>query len=113
MISKFVVSSRLLAVIILSITPTVQGIEVWGYFPIQDGDDYDKVEAYDTDVCPGSTNVDMTGGHVGNVLDADSGMFMYNCSTLNVSGGTIEFLHTYDSSTANISGGIVTTLSHP
>ena len=86
-------------------------------FVITDGwDDLNKVELYDSEfiiygeTCPSfwpPTRVDMTGGHIGNERDSDSGMFTYESSTFNMSGGIVEYLHTFNSSTANISGGVV------
>jgi hypothetical protein len=93
--------SVLVTLIILTFVTTVRSIEVDDQFIIEDGDHYVWFDAY------GLTTVDMTGGHVGDVGNEDSGMFMYDTSVLNVSGGTIDYLHTYDSSTANISGGVV------
>jgi hypothetical protein len=78
--------------------------------------DLNKVELYnleftidgytDFSIWP-PTRVDMTGGHVGQGDNPDSGMFTYESSTFNMSGGIVEYLHTYNSSTANISGGVV------
>jgi len=73
---------------------------------ILDGEIYDRVEVYDTE--PLYTIVNMTGGFIGN-----PGMFTYDYSTLNISGGTVEFLYTYDSSTINISGGQVSNVNVP
>jgi hypothetical protein len=85
-------------------------------FTITDGWELDKVELYDLEyVIDGypspslwpPTRVDMTGGQVGDSSDWNSGMFTYESSTFNVSGGTVDYLHTHDSSTVNISGGVV------
>jgi hypothetical protein len=75
---------------------------------IQDGDVYDIVEVYDTP--PAQTTVDMTGGDIGEPHypdSPDSGIFTYDASTLNMSGGDACHLYTHDSSTVNISGGVV------
>jgi hypothetical protein len=70
---------------------------------IQQGESYDRVEVYDTP--PSHTTVNMTGGHIGKPPDIDTGMYTYDASVVNISGGGVDFLHTYDSSTVNISGG--------
>jgi len=72
---------------------------------IQEGDFYDIVEVHDTP--PAQTTVDMTGGNVGRSDNYDSGLFAYDSSTVNISGGRVNYLHTYNSSSVNISGGWV------
>lgn len=74
---------------------------------IQDGDFYDRVRVYDTPPLP--TTVNMTGGGVGvgGLLDGNSGMFTYDSSLVNISGGSVDYLYTYNSSRVNISGGSV------
>lgn len=78
--------------------------------------DLNKVELYDLEFAIDGytdfsfyppTTVDMTSGHVGDEGDLDSGMFTYESSTFNISGGYVEYLHTHNLSTANISGGFV------
>ena len=71
---------------------------------IQEGDIYDKVEVYDTP--PAHTTVNMTGGYVHRPYLA-TGMFTYDSSMVNISGGWVEALETYDSSTVNVTGGYV------
>jgi len=65
---------------------------------IQTGESYDRVEVYDTP--PLHTTVNMGGGSIGS-----PGMFTYDESTVNISGGIVDLLYTYHSSTVNISGG--------
>jgi len=72
---------------------------------IQPGDAYDIVEVHDTP--PFQTTVDMTGGDVGRSDNYDSGLFAYDSSTVNISGGRVTYLRTYNSSSVNISGGWV------
>jgi len=74
---------------------------------IRAGDEYDRVEVYDTP--PFHTTVDMTGGAVGRGGDLDTGVFSYDSSTVNMTGaGSYSYhLYTHDWSTANISGGLV------
>jgi hypothetical protein len=67
---------------------------------IRKGDVYDNVEVHDTP--PARTTVDMTGGQVNK-----PGMFTYDATTVNISGGIVEFLETYGSSIVNILGGSV------
>ncbi len=76
-------------------------------FIIKDGDIYLFFAVSESVFGFPTPRVDMTGGHVGNEDFPGSGMFTYDSSTLNVSGGTIDYLHTYNSSTVNISGGLV------
>jgi len=76
---------------------------------IQTGDIYDKVEVRDTK--PLRTTVNMTGGRVGNPWDPQSGMFTYDSSRVNLSGGSVYCLHTYNLSEVNISGGLVSFVS--
>ncbi len=70
---------------------------------IQQGDGYDRVEVYDTP--PSHTTVNMSGGYVGRSPDVDTGLYTYDTSTVNISGGLVEFLHTHNSSIVNVSGG--------
>ncbi len=72
---------------------------------IQEGDFYTGVAVYDTP--PAHTIVNMTGGTVGEPLDADSGLYAYDSSQVNISGGQVLYLHTTDASTVNITGGTV------
>ena len=72
---------------------------------IQQGESYDRVEVYDTP--PSHTTVNMTGGYIGNISEWDSGLYTYNTSTVNISGGNVEFLRSYDLSTVNVIGGYV------
>jgi hypothetical protein len=72
---------------------------------IQTGDIYDKVEVRDTK--PFRTTVNMTGGMIGHPGDPQSGMFTYDSSTVNISGGKLLVLHTCNSSTINVSGGVI------
>jgi hypothetical protein len=80
-----------------------------GTFNIRDGDSHYIVEAYDGD--PSwppqfqTSTVNMTGGWVGQETEPDSGMFLYDSSTLNVHDGQISNLNTYHHSTTNIYGG--------
>jgi hypothetical protein len=67
---------------------------------IQDGDTFYGVEIRDTP--PAHTTVDMTGGSVGL-----GGMFTYDQSILNFSGGYVHKLQCDDSSTVNFTGGSV------
>jgi len=67
---------------------------------IQKGDTYGKVDVYDTP--PAHTTVDMTGGQVNK-----PGMFTYDATTVNISGGYVNSLSTYGSSIVNILGGSV------
>jgi hypothetical protein len=67
---------------------------------IQKGETYDKVDVYDTP--PAHTTVDMTGGQVNR-----PGMFTYDATTVNISGGYVNSLRTYGSSIVNILGGSV------
>jgi len=67
---------------------------------IQDGDYFYGVEIRDTP--PGHTTVDMTGGSV-----EQPGMFTYDQSVLNVSGGFVYNLESRDSSTVNFIRGTV------
>src|SRR4030042_6509914 len=53
---------------------------------IKKGETYDKVDVYDTP--PAHTTVDMTGGQVNR-----PGMFTYDATTVNISGGLVAFLH--------------------
>ncbi len=68
---------------------------------IQQGDSYDRVEVYDTP--PLRTTVDMTGGYVGREDNVNTGLFTYDSSTVNMTGGHAFRLYTHDSSTVNIS----------
>ncbi len=72
---------------------------------IQEGDIYRTVSVYDTS--PDHTTINMTGGILGEHFNADSGLYAYDSSTINISGGEVLYLHTTDSSTVNISGGWV------
>jgi hypothetical protein len=67
---------------------------------IQQGESYDRVEVYDTP--PSHTTINMTGGHV-----YRPGMFTYDSSTVNISGGYVDLLDTHSSSIVNILGGYV------
>jgi hypothetical protein len=84
---------------------------------ITNGMELDKLELYnleyvidDSPPSPSTwppTRIDMTGGSIGQYDDPDSGVYTYESSTFNISGGDVDYLHTYGSSTANISGGVV------
>jgi hypothetical protein len=76
-------------------------------FVIQNGDDYTVFEVSKEWFGFPTPVVDMVGGHVGDEREWTSGMYTYDSGTLNVLGGTIDYLHTYNSSTVNISGGLV------
>lgn len=104
-----------MVIIIFAYIPTTQAVNE-PEFVITDGWDFDKIELYDLEyIIHGfsspshwpPTRADMTGGSVGEWDDPDSGMFTYESSTFNMSGGTVDYLHTYNSSTVNISGGLV------
>ncbi len=107
--------SALLVITVLSYAPVARAGDIPS-FTITDGMNFNKIELYDLEftidgfpipfVFP-PTTVDMTGGHVGEISDSDSGMFTYESSTFNMSGGVVDYLYTYNSSTANISGGLV------
>ncbi|MHC4265710.1 MAG: hypothetical protein ACYSUK_07245 [Planctomycetota bacterium] len=83
--------------------------EVAGYFTIEDGDDYETIEAHDPPEWwpEPDTIIDMTGGNVGDGSDWNTGMYLCDSSLFNVSGGQVEYLRTYNSSLTNISGGTV------
>jgi hypothetical protein len=72
---------------------------------IQQGESYERVEVYDTP--PSHTTVNITGGYVGWPPDVDTGLYTYDASIVNISGGIVDYLHTHNSSTVNISGGWV------
>lgn len=105
-----------LVIQVLLYTPLAQAGDEPEFVITDEWGDLNKVELYDLEftidgytdssIWP-PTRVDMTGGHVGDEGDPDSGMFTYESSTFNMSGGSVEYLHTHDSSTANISGGVV------
>lgn len=107
--------SAFLIISLLLYLPAAKACD-WPELIITDGLDISKLELYNLEfiwegypcesLCP-PTRVDMTGGHVGNSEDWNSGMFTYESSTFNVSGGIVDYLRTYNSSTVNISGGIV------
>lgn len=108
--------SALLVITVLFYAPVAQAIDM-PEFIITDGMNINKIELYDLEfifndgiplpsVFP-PTTVDMIGGQVGEISDSDSGMFTYESSTFNMSGGVVDYLHTYNSSTANISGGLI------
>lgn len=113
--SRLLISFTFLVGLIIVYVPESQAGEV-PEWTIKDGEEYNKVELYDLEsIWEGvaydslfpPTIVDMNGGHVGDWDDSDSGMFTYESTTFNMSGGVVEYLHTYNSSTANISGGVV------
>ena len=72
---------------------------------IQEGDVYETVSVYDTP--PAHTTLNMTGGTVGDYYDTESGLYAYDASQINISGGEVLHLHTTDSSEVNITGGAV------
>lgn len=72
---------------------------------IQRGDVYETVSVYDTP--PGHTTVNMTGGIVGDLSSVDSGLYAFDSSTINISGGQVAILGATDSSTVNIDDGQV------
>lgn len=112
MLTRKTIAVMIVAVLLYACT--AQAIIVQGPFAIGPGDNYNKIEAHDP-IDPEPwwppewriTTIDMTGGSVGDGGDENSGMFTYDSSTANISGGTVAYLHTYNSSTANISGGAV------
>jgi hypothetical protein len=103
-----IILGGLAAGIVLVRGPVVCGNTVKIFYSdgvIQQGDGYDRVEVYDTP--PSHTTVNMSGGYVGRLPVVDTGLFTYDASIVNISGGIVEYLHTHNSSTVNISGGVV------
>jgi hypothetical protein len=109
-----IILGGLAAGIVLVRGPVVCGNTVKIFYSdgvIQQGDGYDRVEVYDTP--PSHTTVNMTGGYVGRLPVVDTGLYTYDASIVNISGGIVEYLHTNNSSTVNISGGVVGSLWTP
>jgi hypothetical protein len=98
-----------LIVLVLFYSNPLFATVIVGHFTIEEGDDYETIEAYDPpELWPDpNTILDMTGGNVGDESDWNTGMFLYDSSICNISGGEADYLHTYNTSTTNISGGTV------
>ena len=71
---------------------------------IQEGDIYRTVSVYDT--APDHTTINMTGGSVWG-CKAGNGLYCFDSSIVNISGGTIDVLETHNQSTVNATGGAI------
>jgi hypothetical protein len=100
---KMIFSCATMAIVVLLWGSIVCGNTVKIFYSdgvIQQGESYDRVEVYDTP--PSHTTVNINGGYVGRSPDVDTGLYTYDASIVNISGGIVEYLHTHNSSTVNV-----------